>query len=185
MNKKNLDIALLLTKFRKGDERAFSDLYDLFVDKLYRYLLFKIEEQAVDDIIEVTFLKAWENRLSFDETKSSFLTWLIVIARNSVIDYYRTKKETLNIDDFAESLASEAPGPKSNLEKKLVKDTLQMALNKLEEPYREILVLRYFEDLDYQEIAKLVDKNENAVRVINFRGLKKLKQLLHDFAIDL
>jgi RNA polymerase sigma-70 factor (ECF subfamily) len=154
MNKKNLDIALLLTKFRKGDERAFSDLYDLFVDKLYRYLLFKIEEQAIDDIIEVTFLKAWENRLSFDETKSSFLTWLIVIARNSVIDYYRTKKETLNIDDFAE-------------------------------PYREILVLRYFEDLDYQEIAKLVDKNENAVRVINFRGLKKLKQLLHDLAIDL
>ncbi|PIQ79306.1 hypothetical protein COV81_02500 [Candidatus Peregrinibacteria bacterium CG11_big_fil_rev_8_21_14_0_20_41_10] len=165
----------------KGDQKAFSELYDHLADKVYRYIYFKIKGSEVEDLVELTFLKAWEGRGSFDNDKSSFSTWIFTIARNVVIDYYRSQKETIDLADVADVIASDKlDSPKEATEKELDKENLSVALQQLDEPYREIIVLRYLEDFAYEEIAEMLDKSEGSVRVLNFRGLKKLKQIMKD-----
>lgn len=134
------------------------------------------DDQAAEDVCQETFLRAWKSLPSFTITQDgTFQAFLFRIAKNLIIDLSRKKKvfslaeyEEIETDeDFAEALdrASDI-------------DKVRLALSRLKEEERQILVLRYFEDLSHTEIAKIIGIKEGALRVRTVRLLKKVKEIL-------
>lgn len=185
MQEQKIDISKLEQNWAKGDAQTLAGLYDLLADQVYRYVYFKIHADEAEDLVELVFLKAWEKRHTFDAKKSSLKTWLFVIARNVVIDFMRAKRDVVDLDAAINIPDASQPTPKDVTERRLNRDNLRLALNYLEEPYKEIVVLRYMEDFSYGEIADLLGKTETSVRVLTFRALKKLKQTLLDLDMTL
>ena len=174
------DLDLIVQKWMKGDHHAFESLYDTFADSVYRYIFFKVGDFDAEDLTELVFLKVWEARSSYNPDKSAFKTWLFTIARNIVIDFYRSNKETLPLNEAIDIENTDLEGPKQFAHKNIEEQGMKEALSNLEENYREVITLRYIEDLSYSEIADLLEKTESAIRVLHFRGLKKLKQVLKE-----
>ena len=83
-----------------GDLKKFGGLYELYIDKIYKFIYFKTHhKETAEDLVSQTFFKALENIKGFDPSKGKFSSWLYRIARNCVIDYYRTKKAKIDIYD--------------------------------------------------------------------------------------
>jgi RNA polymerase sigma-70 factor (ECF subfamily) len=88
-----------------GDKQAFGRLYDCYADQIFRYLYFRVEERSLAvDMTEDVFLKAWEKIPQFGKDKRglNFRAWLYRIAHNTVIDYYRTNKAEVSLDEVSE-----------------------------------------------------------------------------------
>src|SRR5512143_3010640 len=86
---------------KSGNGEPFGQLYEACVDRVYRFIFFRVtDEQVAEDLTAQVFLKAWEN-LNRYHPRGPFLAWLYAIARNTVIDNYRTKKQTVSLDDAA------------------------------------------------------------------------------------
>ncbi|MDO8626768.1 MAG: RNA polymerase sigma factor [Candidatus Magasanikbacteria bacterium] len=161
------------------DPEAYATLYDLFVKQIYRFVYFKVaSREEAEDITSEVFLKAWHYLQENKEVKS-FSGLLYKIARNAIIDLYRSKSarpEALIIDaEF--DLASE-PDLALGVESKIEHARILGALKKLKQEYQEVLTLRYVDDLGINEIAEIISKNEISVRVTIHRALKRLKEIL-------
>ena len=106
--KPRLDEKHLVELAKAGDARAFGKLYDASVDRVYRFLFFRVNDvQTAEDLTSLVFLKAWENLHRY-EPRGPFLAWLYSIARNTVIDHYRTHKQTVSLDEAAPMAAPNA-----------------------------------------------------------------------------
>ncbi|MFC1630102.1 RNA polymerase sigma factor [Patescibacteria group bacterium] len=161
-----------------NSEKFFEELYDQYVDKIYRFIFLKVSSQELaEDLTSETFTKGWKSFQNPEDIKNPS-AFLYRIARNLVIDYYRQKdqKRTVPAQDY------DIPDPQSNLEEKAILNSdmeiVKAALNNINEDYQAIIVWRYLDDLSISEIAKTVDKSEGTVRVTLHRALKQLKKQL-------
>ena len=148
-----------------------------YSEAIYNYVFFRVNrsKEIAEDLTQEVFLKAWQNREKFEEQKSQLKTWLFVIARNTVIDYYRKNKNILPIFDKGEvAKVSELEA----VEDKILAEDILQRIAELADEERDILILRYFEDFELKEIAVIINKNYSATKVLVFRSLKKLKNLL-------
>ena len=85
----------LVARASQGDRDAFGDLYERYLDAIFRYIYYRVNhQQDAEDLTELVFLKAWQNIASCYEKKATFKSWVYRIAHNSIIDHYRTRKET-------------------------------------------------------------------------------------------
>lgn len=162
----------------KQDPESFAKLYDTYVEQIYRFVYFKVSShEEAEDITSEVFLKAWHYIQERKEIKS-FRGLLYRIARNCVIDMYRLKyskpesplNEDIDIGDnnkWYEELTG-----------KIDTQKIIQALKKLKQEYREVITLRYVDELEVDEIAEIVDKGTIAVRVTLHRALKKLKDIV-------
>jgi RNA polymerase sigma-70 factor, ECF subfamily len=168
----------LVQAAQKGSGRAFGALYDHYLPPIYRFVFYKImNRQDAEDICHHVFLNAWQNIQSYRDIGHSFSSWLYRIARNAVIDFYRTQKHSLNLSDVMYTLADN-----TNLEQSAA-DTLEIetvlyAIKELNEEHREIIVMRFIEDLDNDEIAAILEKSNGAVRILQHRALHSLRKIL-------
>src|SRR5512138_2519151 len=130
-----------------GDQQAFARLYDGYVDRVYRFIFFRIgDEQTAEDLTSQVFLKAWEHLGRYEVRGISFGPWLFRIARNLVIDHYRTRKEydSLEMNDDVDS----SPRLMSSMSvdgaiaAKLEADHLRRAMEELTEDQRAVLTLK-------------------------------------------
>lgn len=169
-----IDLNALIQKAQKGDKESFSKLYQHFYKKIYRYLFFQIrDEELCKDFCQDTFVKAWKSLAHFSIRKNgTFQAFLFTIARNLVIDHARKKKE-VKIEEF-ESIPEEERLYEDIASKEEVAQ-VRMALDKLTEEERQIIVLKYFEEMSGEEIAKVLSMKEGAVRVRIHRIIEKLK----------
>ena len=168
----------LVSRAKAGDKDAFGELYSLFFDRIYRFVYVSLRDRELsEDLTQNTFLRSWRSLKTFSTSAGSFQAFLFAIARNLLIDWYRKKKP------LPLFVAEQKPS-KENLEEEAVQKEAQgvvwKALFRLREMERHLIVLRYFEDLSYREIAKVVGKNEGAVRVSIYRILKTLKVQLKE-----
>jgi len=181
----SIDSENLVLKIQNGDKEAFGEIYDIYVDKIYRFILFKVSShQQAEDLTSEVFLKFLEkiekNKAVNEKIEiKNLLAFLFQIARNLVIDFYRKKEHSVvSLDDFPFDIVDK----KNNLVDQInLKDdlfTLQMAFKKIKESYREIIVLYYLEEFSISEIAKILDKKEGTIRVLIYRALKALKREL-------
>lgn len=177
-------IAKLAKGWRRGDKDSFSKLYDHFIDNIFRFIYFKVNNNDAEDLTELTFIKAWERRKKYDPAKGAFSSWLYTIARNTVIDHYRVSKEVYELD-YNTTDDSRRSDPKGLVEESLNADKLRKAINKLPENYRDILLLRFIEDMDYAEVAEYLGKSEGAVRITQFRAIKELRKVLDKMGFKL
>lgn len=168
----------LVKEAQAGNTEAFGDIYDHFFDTIYRYVYFKVNEKHVEDLVGTVFIKAWGNLKRYKKT-SGFKSWIFRIAHNSVIDHYRTNKEDF---ELSENIADTRilHNPNITTEKKIVSEFVRNAVGKLEEKYKQIVILKFINELDNNEIAKILKTSEANVRTLQFRALKKLRKIIEN-----
>lgn len=172
------DLQMLVRKAQQGDTEAFGKVYDHFFTPVYRYTAFRVPEEVAEDLVAEIFIQAWEKLHTYKERKNiSFGAWLFRIARHKVVDVYRSQRFFEEVSDAVEDPDSMNRAD-SSVKRKETVVIVRSALNQLPKRYREILLLSYMADLPHDEIARVLRLSEGAVRVLKFRALKKLEELL-------
>ncbi len=173
-----VDEESLVRQARSGDSEAFGQLYDACLERVYRYIYFRVsEEETAEDLTSQVFLKAWENLDRYKTGGSPFIAWLYTIARNLVIDHYRTQKEVVSLEDVTLS-APEEQNPVGQAELRFEMQALRDALQLLTEDQQEVLILKFIAGLPNASIAKMLKKQEGAIRALQMRGLQTLARHL-------
>lgn len=171
------DLEKLLLSAQKGDKNAFGKIYNLFMKRIYRYCYLNSGRiEAAEDICQETFIKAWKSLPSFSLFKGgSFQAFLFRIARNCIIDLSRKKKE-LPLENALEVETVERVEDCVDREERI--SQVRQALSALREEEKHLVVLRFFEELSFNEISKILDIKEGALRVKTHRILIKLKDVI-------
>jgi len=161
---------------KKGNKESFGLLYDHYLPKIFRFILFKVTNRAeAEDLVHEVFLSAWQNIHRYRYEGYPFSSWLYQIARNSVIDYYRTSKKNLNIENIDEEIIKINAHYPEKLDAALEIEKLKQVIKLLKPDYQDVIIMRFVEDLSCQEIAITLNKSEGAIRLVQHRALKELK----------
>ena len=168
----------LLRKAKKGDSSSFGEIYDKYAPKIYRYFFLKLggRKGEAEDLTHEVFLSAWKNIETFDVRGVPFSSYLYKVARNAVIDYWRTKRPTVDIDVVPEETFSADPDLVTKLDFDSDLTMVKNCVASLEPAYQDVLIMKFVDDMTNREIAGALDKSEGAVRVIQHRALKQLKK---------
>lgn len=180
MNKSADSDIILLLKAGQGEAESFGILFDRYSSKIFRFIYYKVSvKEVAEDLASQCFLKIWEHITSGGKIKQ-FQPFVYRVARNLVIDYYRTRaREELPL--IYQDEAVESDSFKYVTDQNLDKAELEKILFKLNSEIREIVLLRFVEGLSIKEIAKIVDKSAGNIRVIIHRALKELNNYInHD-----
>lgn len=164
---------------KEGDKNSFGQLYDHFFAPIYRYVFYRVPEHEVEDLVETIFIKCWSKMETYEKRDVKFSSWLFRIAHNTVIDYRRAHRKVEPIHPQLVDESVEA-APKLRTEQNWRAQQIRDAVQTLKEPYRQVVTLKYLIGLSNLEIAEILRQREGNVRVIQFRALKQLKQLLEE-----
>ncbi len=165
-----------------GDEAAFGQLVLRYQDRLFNGIVRVVRcEATAADVVQDAFVLAWRRLESF-AGRSGFYTWLFQIARNQAISRIRARKPALSLDSLAESpagqLAGNATPPDQHLRQEEDRMLLEQALGQLSDEHRTIIVLREMEDMDYEQIATVLEVPVGTVRSRLFRARMQLREEL-------
>ncbi|TSC91732.1 MAG: RNA polymerase sigma-70 factor, ECF subfamily [Parcubacteria group bacterium Licking1014_17] len=164
----------IVRRCKEGQSEEFGKLYDAYFGKIYRFIYYRVgQKETAEDLTSRTFMKALEKLMSFDESRGSFSSWIYRIARNTVIDYYRTKKDDVEIYDFWDLASGEDMNRDLDVRMKL--DEVKKYLKELNEEQKEIIILRIWDGLLYKEITEIVGKSETNCKMIFSRAINKLR----------
>ncbi|MFQ5875513.1 MAG: RNA polymerase sigma factor, partial [Dehalococcoidia bacterium] len=160
----------------RGDGDAFTRLYDIYVERVYRHISYRVKVVAdVEDLTQEVFMRAWRSIRRYKPGKRPFLAWLYTIAHNLVIDYYR-KRAREPLVTLEESPQATSGHEDTNIESFIDLDVVRRMLARLPADQQQVLMLRFVEGLDYTDVAAALGKSQGAVRVIQFRALRRLRQ---------
>lgn len=167
-----------------GDRAAYGELYQRYVDKIYRYIYFKVGgRDETEDLTSQTFLKAWDAIGDYEWRNHPFGAWLFRIAHNLVVDHHRAKREHVALDDATPHLegltSKDSLRPEQVLGEMITMDRVRRAIGRLTEEQQQVLILRFFDELSTGEVADIMGKNSGAIRGLQFRALSALRDLLH------
>lgn len=158
-----------------GEREAFGSLYELYADRIYRFVYYRVKAKApAEDLTSDVFIKAWDALDGFEPEGAPFGAWLFRIARNTVIDYHRTKKEQVDLEKVAPMLEAPDADPQAEVFGDLELDRLQQAMSQLTDAQQEVLTLKFIEGLSTREVGQILDKRQGAVRALQMRGLHAL-----------
>lgn len=164
----------------RGNKEAFGRIYDALFDRIYKFVYFRVStHEETEDITEEAFLKVWNKIKTYKDVGISFEAWVYRIAHNTLIDYYRTKKTEESIDNHWD-LADDKPTPEDLFLKNQLLQDVYDSLKGIKENYAEVVVLKYVNGLDYSEIAEILSKPQDQVRVLLSRAIKTLKQKVNE-----
>jgi RNA polymerase sigma-70 factor (ECF subfamily) len=165
----------IIKSCQAGNLDDFALLYDAYIEKIYNFIYYKTHHrQTAEDLTGQTFMKALKNIGNFDTEKNYFNSWLYKIARNTVIDHYRTQKHPQDIDD-AWDLAS-PNNLEEDIDTKNKLEEVKKYIENLKGDQRDILMLRLWQDLSYKEIAAIMDKSEAGCKMAFSRGINELRK---------
>ena len=174
----------LIREYLAGNETAFPSLLKRHLKSVYSFVVRSVGDEA-EDVVQDTFLKAWRNLKTYEPESAKFKTWLMRIARNTVIDYLR-KKKSFVFSDFKNEqndnpiLDTADPGPLPDELAARAHDAQEVneILGKVSPLYREVILLRYMNQMAFEEIANILNVSANTVRSRHHRGLIQLRQYL-------
>lgn len=184
--KRILQEKFLLYRIRaKKDPEAFGKVYDLYAPRIYRFVYFKVSsEEEAQDITADVFLKAWQYLLDRNGQEVRHLSALLYrIARNRVIDFYRQRAARGEVESLApnDEILEDTRDQFGKLDAKLDVEALAPALRSLKDEYREVLVMKYIDELENDEIAEALGKTQGNVRVLLHRAMNSLRGLATDY----
>jgi len=182
----DLEEKLILKKVQTGNRETFAEIYDLYVVKIFRFIYLKTNsKETAEDLTSEVFLKGWkylknndgDNRMAGIDKVSSFL---YKIARNTIIDFYRKKQIlTIGIDEkISDAIRDQSQDILANISARQDIEEIMKTLGEIKDEYREVVILRYVEDLPVSEIAEITGKTEGAARVLIHRAVKSLEKAL-------
>lgn len=168
---KRIDLA------RQGDPEAFGDLYELYLDEVYRFVFYRIDhKEDAEDLTEHVFVKAWTG-LSGYRGEVPFKSWIYRIARNAVVDYYRKRKAVSPFQEQAFSLDGDSYPEASALAQE-TSQLLAEAISRQSPLHQDVLILRFINGLSTEETARILERSAGAIRVLQHRALMSLKSYL-------
>ncbi|MBN1289434.1 MAG: sigma-70 family RNA polymerase sigma factor [Actinobacteria bacterium] len=173
-------IRSLVQKAKRRDPDAFGALYDEYVDQIFRYIYYKVGNFAESqDLTGQTFLKAFENIDSFEIRDVAFSSWLYRIAHNLIVDYFRreSKRENIPIEEHPPT-PSNRGNPVETVMADLDSERLYKAMHKLTHNQREVLILKFIDNLSNVQIAEIMGITVGAVKSTQKRGLISLHKIL-------
>ena len=179
----NFDVDTLVLEAQEGDKEAFAKLYDYFFDRIYRYVYFRVPQAEVDDLVEMVFIKSWIHLEKYEKRDVQFSAWLFKIAHNIVIDHRRSHRPLSEMTEEIED-QSEKAAPKAKAEKNMTSQIIREAVERLKEPYRQVVTLKFLIVLSNSEIAEIMNEREGNIRVLQFRALKELKVFLQEKGVQ-
>lgn len=175
-----------ISRLKNKDKEVFIKVYDDFADDIYRFVYFKVGRiEEAKDLTSMVFLKTWNHIQNNTLTSADTLRALIYkIARTSIVDYYREtgSKLEISLDDEAHpiDLPDEKRDLSGDLDKNADLERIKSKLPYLKEEYREIIVLKFINDLEIEEISDVTGKSKGNVRVLLHRALNALKDLVSE-----
>jgi RNA polymerase sigma-70 factor (ECF subfamily) len=170
----------LVDKAKEHDPEAFGKLYDLFVDKIYRYIFYRVG-RAVDaeDLTEDVFMKALEAISRYEWREAPFSAWLFRIARNSVTDHFRRQARKLEVVLREEAVEmSESQEAVEQYAAKMMQEQVRSAITQLTADQQNVIILKFYADLNNKEIASFLSKTEGSVKALQHRALQALNRIL-------
>ncbi|MBI2773130.1 MAG: sigma-70 family RNA polymerase sigma factor [Chloroflexi bacterium] len=181
---KGLD-ADLARRASAGDAQAFGTLYDRYVDAVYRYVFYRVRNEAeAEDVTSDVFFKALRAMPRY-QPRQPFLAWLYRIARNAVIDRGRRVRPQISFEDaLAHPGADQVLDPNDRLDRISDAGELRGAIARLTPLQQDVIILRYVEGLDTRAIGRLLGRRDGTVRGIEFRALGALRGILPREAVS-
>lgn len=166
------------------DKDAFAALVARYQERLSRYIqrIGVSRREDIEDLLQEVFLKAYRNLNGFN-TRLRFSSWIYRIAHNETVSFFRAKSarpEAFPDDDETLARIPSVLATERLAEGALNAARIAHALSKLEQKYRDVIVLRYFEERDYAEISDVLKIPSGTVATLLNRGKKKLKELLNE-----
>lgn len=168
------ELLQLLNRAKFNDSRAVGKLCVHFYSKIYRFVYYRVN--AVEDAEDITSEVCLRVIKSIHEQKGSFYAWIFRIASNMITDHYRRRVVRSNVESAGDSI-EEMVDADSNQSELIEQLELRQALKRLTEDQQEVIVLKFIEGYDTDEIAHLVGKSTGAVRAIQFRALTALRNM--------
>lgn len=171
-----------IKKVLEGDKDCFKDLVDTYAQKIFAYLYRFLgnNKDDAEDLTQEVFIKAYQKLNSFDLEKP-FSPWLYRIAHNEAVNFIKKAFRKYEVH-LEEDHWNNIPAPNDNIERMLDQEKqnelLQLGLSKLKPKFRQVLILHYFEEKSYEEIAEIIGKPRNSVGTLIMRGKKYLKKYL-------
>jgi RNA polymerase sigma-70 factor (ECF subfamily) len=173
------NIVAIVRRASLGDAEAFGVLYEAYFTKLYRYIYFRVSDKAdADDLVQDVFVKAYRSFSTYTPSGTSALPFFYTIARNSIIDHYRKKKSVVVEDEILQEIPDHGVSAEEKFAEKEELQALQEHLRKLPADQQEAIVLHYINTLSNKEIAISMGKSEMAIRQLQSRGIRTLRNLL-------
>jgi RNA polymerase sigma-70 factor (ECF subfamily) len=181
-----LEIIKNIEKAKIGDQVAFTFLLDFYWNEVYGFMLKRTENETdAEDITIETFSKAFDKLATYNP-EFQFNTWLIAIAKNVHIDILRKKKSSLFVeitdeDDYqAYNIADTTPSAEDKLITEQNLSQLLQYIKELKPHYQEVIQLRYFQEMSYQEIANQLEEPLSNVKVKILRAKKLLAEIIQN-----
>ena len=169
---------LLAEKAVARDTEAFGELYDKHVVRVYRHIYYLVNSVSeAEDLTGQTFLRAWEAIDRYEDRGVPFVSWLLRIAHNQAVSHLRSLRQRSQLHD---GLVDEDAfrNPEKVAEQQVDEERVRQAILRLGHDQRQVIVLRFVEDLEYRQVAEIVGKSVAAVRVIQHRALCNLRKLV-------
>ena len=183
MNRQIKEKSLLYKVQTKQDTEAFAELYDLYVEPVYRFVYFKISNrEEAEDLTSDIFMKVWGYLIDEKGNRvSSFRGLVYRVARNRIIDIYRERARrrecVVELSDMPVEEITDGRNPAKEAEVNYDVEQLLSTMKKLKQEYQEVIHLKHIEGLPIREISKMLDKSSASIRVTLHRAMKKLREL--------
>ena len=173
-------VKTLVARAQAGDADAFGELYDRYVDLVYRYVYYRVGSQALaEDLTSEAFLRALRRITSFTWQGRDIGAWFITIARNLIADHFKSGRYRMEVAtaDMLDADRAE-DGPEGAVLDSLTNVTLLEAVKQLGAEQQECIVLRFLQGLSVAETALAMGKNEGAIKALQYRAVRALGRLL-------
>jgi RNA polymerase sigma-70 factor (ECF subfamily) len=172
----------LVARAQAGDGEAFGQLYDRYVDLVYRYIYYRVSNQSLtEDLVSETFLRALRRITSFQWQGKDFAAWLVTIARNLIADHFKSGKYRLEVataDMLDAGPTQVTDSPEAEVMSSLTNVTLLEAVKQLNSEQQECVVLRFLQGMSVTETALAMGKTEGAIKALQYRAVRALGRLL-------
>ncbi|MFD3626729.1 ECF subfamily RNA polymerase sigma factor, BldN family [Streptomyces sp. NPDC058698] len=174
----------LVERAQAGEAEAFGRLYDQYSDTVYRYIYYRVGGKATaEDLTSETFLRALRRIGTFTWQGRDFGAWLVTIARNLVADHFKSSRFRLEVTTGEMLDANEVErSPEDSVLESLSNAALIDAVRRLNPQQRECVTLRFLNGLSVAETARVMGKNEGAIKTLQYRAVRTLARLLPDDA---
>ncbi|NGN67857.1 sigma-70 family RNA polymerase sigma factor [Streptomyces sp. A7024] len=174
----------LVERAQSGEAEAFGSLYDQYSDTVYRYIYYRVGGRATaEDLTSETFLRALRRIGTFTWQGRDFGAWLVTIARNLVADHFKSSRFRLEVTtgEMLDSSETER-SPEDSVLESLSNTALLETVRKLNPQQQECVTLRFLQGLSVAETARVMGKNEGAIKTLQYRAVRTLARLLPDDA---
>jgi RNA polymerase sigma-70 factor, ECF subfamily len=170
-------IETLINRAKVGESEAVTELYEMHVEKIYRYVAYRVPQDDAEDITSDVFINMVQGLSSFTYTGAPFESWLYRIASARISDYYRKTKRNKHVE-LNEHYKSDNPQPEETLILNQEQQKIRDKLKNLGEEQQTLLILRFVERKSHEEVAEIMGKSLSAVKTMQHRALQRLAQLM-------